>query len=115
MKYALVTKERQKLYESLYLNNKKLKNEVPSVCGYYGRECPNMGELADARICKRCSLSKFILTVEEIIKKCEYKERLGIQHLYDSDIRDIYEELERQGVDIDYSYVEILLNYFTQD
>ena len=115
MKYALVTKERQELYESLYLKNKKLKNEVPSVCGYYGRECPCIGKQADASICKRCSLSKFILTVEEILKKCEYKERLGIKSIYDSDILDIHEELERQGVDTDYSYVETLLNYFTQD
>ena len=37
--FPVITKEKQMLYEAIYLDNDKLKNDIPCICGYYGRAC----------------------------------------------------------------------------
>lgn len=43
-----------------------------------------------------------------ILERCNYKESLGIQSLYDSDITDIMEECERKGIKVRRRDIEAL-------
>lgn len=110
--FVTITKERQKLYEILYMDNNELNNNVPCICGLYGRACRQMNNKADRRLCSECSLRIFISTVEAIIEICDEKEKIGISHLYDSDILDIQSKLKKECViDVECSYIENVLNY----
>ncbi len=45
---------------------------------------------------------------EIILAKCDERERLGYDHLNDSDIMDILEECERKGVPVTRKEIEAL-------
>lgn len=94
------------------MDNNELNNNVPCICGLYGRACRQMNNKADRRLCSECSLRIFISTVEAIIEICDEKEKIGISHLYDSDILDIQSKLKKEYViDVECSYIENVLNY----
>lgn len=107
MSIPIITDNRQKLYEKILINTNVLIDNIPQECGKYGRTCINNN--ANSVICKNCSLSIFVQTVEEIIKKCDEKESLGIKYLYDSDISDIETSLREKSIIVKYSYIEKLL------
>lgn len=66
-------------------------------------------------ICLDCSLRIFVSTVETIIEICDEKEKIGISHLYDSDILDIQSKLKKECViDVECSYIENVLNYLIE-
>lgn len=46
---------------------------------------------------------------------CNKKEKIGIEHLYDSDIYDISEMLKRQGVGVSYRDVENVLDALVEE
>lgn len=58
--YPIVTKNKQKVYEKFFLNNENLKNNIPEICGYYGRACKQMNDKADRTLCNKCTLSLFM-------------------------------------------------------
>lgn len=60
--FPVITKTEQKLYEKIVCNNDKLKNEIPCICGYYGRACRRMNEQANRMPCMNCSLRIFAST-----------------------------------------------------
>lgn len=64
--------------------------------------------------CNNFSLFRFVSVVDAIRKKCEEKEALGIQNIYDSDIRDIKECLSAQNIEVKYSYIENVLDFLTK-
>lgn len=144
--FPVITKNRQELYEKIFCDNKKLQNEVPCICGYYGRGCRKMNRPANGVPCiptflttfgtsprnenkfhcNNCSLRIFALACEAIKEQCDYKESLGIDYLYDSDILEIQEILEnnhmacpydtaapqvavRNHIHVNPSYIETLL------
>lgn len=124
--FPVITKNKQELYEKIFCDNKKLQNEVPSVCGYYGRGCRRMNRPSNGTPCLNCSLRIFALACEAIKKQYDYKESLGIDYLYDSDILEIQEILEnnhmacphdtaapqvavRNHIHVNPSYIETLL------
>lgn len=111
--FPTITSERQKLYESIFLSHSELKNDIPCICGYYGRACRKMNTQANSRLCNGCSLSLFVSTAEAILERCTEKENMGIQHLYDSDILDIQEKLKNKGIKVECSYIECILNSLT--
>lgn len=47
--FVTITKERQELYEKLYTDNSELNNNVPYICGLYGRVCRQMNNKADLK------------------------------------------------------------------
>lgn len=49
--FVTITKKRQELYEKLYTDNSELNNNVPCICGLYGRACRQMNNKADRRLC----------------------------------------------------------------
>lgn len=73
--FVTITKERQELYEKLYTDNSELNNNVPYICGLYGRACRQMNNKADRRLCSECSLRIFISTVEAVLEVCNEKEK----------------------------------------
>lgn len=109
--YPVITKEKQKLYEEIYVLHTDLENNIPCICGYYGRACRNMNELANSALCNGCTLSRFVSTVEAVLECCDQKEALGIKHLYDTDIYDIQNSLKNKCVRTDYSYIEKIIDY----
>lgn len=64
--FPTITKKKQELYERMCLSNAELKNNIPCICGYYGRACRQMNDKADRMLCKGCSLSIFVSTVEAL-------------------------------------------------
>lgn len=113
--YPLITEEKQKLYEKIHMGYTNLRNDIPDICGYYGRACRQMNDKADRMLCMGCTLSIFISTVEAIIEKCNEKEAIGIESLYDSDICDIEEMLESKCIHVDYSYIANVLDYLIEE
>lgn len=107
--FATITKERQKLYEKIYFDNVEFKNNIPYICGYYGRACRQMNDKADRMLCNRCTLSIFISTIESILEICNEKEKLEIKSLYDSDIYDVQTRLKEKGINAEFSYIENIL------
>lgn len=112
--FPTVTEEKQKIYEEIYLAHPELKNEIPEICGYYGRACRQMNNKADRVLCNGCSLSLFISVCEAILERLKEKESLGIDNLYDSDIRDIQSNLLRKAIRVDYGYIERILSCLTE-
>lgn len=84
-------------------------NNIPEICGYYGRACRNMNSIANSMLCNGCTLSIFGSTVEAILEQCDEKENLGIEYLYDSDIFDIQEKLKEISINVEFSYIENVL------
>lgn len=109
--YPVITKGKQELYEKIYLVHTDLRNDIPEICGYYGRACRRMDGEANRMLCQGCTLSVFVSTVEAIIKKCDEKEAIGIKRLYDSDMYDIQDSLKKKCVHVDFSYIEKILDY----
>lgn len=107
--FATITKERQKFYEKIYSDNIELKNNIPCICGYYGRACRRMNNKADRMLCNGCTLSIFISTVESILEICNEKEKLEINSLYDSDIYDIQTRLKEKNINAEIPYIENIL------
>ena len=107
--FPVITDEKQKIYEKVFLESEELQNDVPCICGYYGRACRNMNGQANSMLCTHCSLQIFASTVETIIEQCNAKEQLGIEYLYDSDILDIQENLKNKTISVEYSYIENVL------
>lgn len=108
--YPTITKEKQKLYEKTCLSNDKFQNEVPFICGVYGRACRNMDDKANSALCEGCTLSLFVSTVETILDISKEKEDIGIESLYDSDIYDIQARLKEKVIDAKFSYIESVLD-----
>ena len=113
--FPIITKEKQELYEKIYSKHTDLKNDIPEICGYYGRACRHMDDNADSMLCNGCTLSVFVSTVEAILERIKEKEAIGIESLYDSDIRDIQEELKEKVIKVEISYVEHILEYLVED
>ena len=111
----MITKEKQKLYEKIFLEHENLQNNVPEICGYFGRACRQMNDKADRMLCNSCTLSVFISTVETILEVCNQKESIGIERLYDSDILTIQEKLEKRLIKVDISYIENILDSLTEE
>lgn len=116
--FPVPTQEKQKIYESFckeMICSESGKNEIPDICGYYGRACRKMNKEANSMLCNGCTLYKFIVTVQAILKRCDEKERIGIKSLYDSDIMDIENILDQEGIkDADYSYIRSILDFLTK-
>ena len=108
--FPVITDEKQKIYEKVFLENEELQNDVPCICGYYGRACRNMNGQANSMLCTHCSLQIFASTVEAIIEQCDEKETLEIEFLYDSDILDIQTKLKNDAVNVECSYIETILD-----
>ena len=108
--FLVITKKRQELYEKIFCDNKKLQNEVPCICGCYGRGCRRMNRPANGVPCINCSLRIFALACEAIKEQCDEKETLEIEFLYDSDILDIQTKLKNDAVNVEGSYIETILD-----
>lgn len=108
--FPVITEGKQKAYEEIVKNNKFLKNNIPCICGYYGRACRHMNNTANSMLCTGCSLSKFVSTVEAIVEIMDEKEKMGIEKLYDSDIRTIQLKLQKKSILVEYSYIENVLD-----
>lgn len=113
--FPIITKKKQQLYEKIYLSHENLQNNIPCICGYYGRACRNMNNKADSMLCNGCTLSLFVSTVEAILKCCNEKEKIGVEHLFDSDIYDIQAKLKEKTIKADFSYIESVLEYLIED
>lgn len=113
--FPVITKEKQKLYEKIFLDNKKLKNNIPCICGYYGRACRNMDDTANSMLCNGCTLSIFVSTVEAILEVSNEKEKNGIKSLYDSDIYDIQSKLKDKCINVEYAYIENVLDKLVKE
>ena len=113
--YPKINNEVQKLYENYCKNNCKRKNNVPEICGQYGRACRTMNENADKMLCNKCSLATFASIVDAINEKCKNKEKLGIKNVHDSDIRDIQECLTTKNIKVEYVYIKDILEYLNED
>lgn len=50
-KFPVITEDKQKLYEKIFCDNEKLQNEIPSICGYYGRGCRRMNRPSNGMPC----------------------------------------------------------------
>ena len=112
--YPVITKGKQELYEEIYLAHTDLQNDIPEICGYYGRACRRMDGEANRMLCQGCSLASFVSTVEAIIECCNEKEAIGLERLYDSDIYDIENALKKKCIHVDFSYIEKVLDYITE-
>lgn len=117
--FPIITSEKQKEFEKYCIRNNITNDEskcnVPCICGYYGRACRQTNDEANRMICMDCSLRIFVSTVEAIIEICDEKEKIGINHLYDSDILDIQSKLKKECViDVECSYIENVLNYLIE-
>ena len=112
--FVTITKKRQELYEKLYTDNSELNNNVPCICGLYGRACRQMNNKADRRLCSECSLRIFISTVEAILEVCNEKGKIGV-YLYDSDILDIQSRLKESVIDVEYSYIEKIIEHLVAE
>lgn len=108
--FPIITKEKQKMYEKIYLDSEKFENNVPCICGYYGRACRQMNDKADRMLCNGCELSIFVSTVETILEVSNEKEKIGIKSLYDSDIYDVQSKLKEKCINVKYSYIENILD-----
>lgn len=113
--FPVITKKKQEIYEKIYVKHKNLSNNIPCICGYYGRACRNMDCTANSMLCNGCTLSLFIATVDAILERCDEKENIGIEHLYDSDIYDIQEKLKAKTIKTDFTYIENILKYLTEE
>lgn len=107
--FPVITKNKQELYEKIFCDNEKLQNEIPSICGYYGRGCRRMNRPSNGMPCLNCSLRIFALACEAIKEQCDDRESLGIDYLYDSDILEIQEILESNHIHVNPSYIETIL------
>lgn len=112
--YPIITKSKQELYEKIYTEHPDLEQETPEICGYYGRACRRMDGEANRMLCQGCTLSIFVSTVEAIVKTCDEKEAIGIERLYDSDMYDIQDSLERKCIHVNFSYIEKVLDYLVK-
>lgn len=56
--FPTITKEIQEKYEN-ECKEGLYENKVPCICGYYGRACRNMNELANSFLCNGCHLAEF--------------------------------------------------------
>lgn len=113
--FPIITKKRQALYEKTFSNSERLKNNIPEICGYYGRACRCMEDKANRRLCDGCSLSIFVSVAEAILERTYKKESLGLTKLYDSDIYNIQEKLKKKAVKVDVSYIEAVLEELIKD
>lgn len=113
--FPIITKEKQKMYEEIYLRHPDLHNNIPCICGCYGRACRNMDETANSMLCNSCTLSLFVSIVEAILECCAEKENIGIEHLHDSDIYDIQNKLRKKTIKADFFYIEHILQYLTEE
>lgn len=113
--FPIITEKKQEMYEKIYSDHTVLRNDTSEICGYYGRACRHMGDRADRMLCNGCTLSVFVSTVETILECINEKEAVGIESLYDSDIRDIQERLKEKMVKVKYSYIEHILEYLTEE
>lgn len=117
--FPIITSKKQKEFEKYCIRNNITSDEskcnVPCICGYYGRACRQTNDEANRMICLDCLLRIFVSTVETIIEICNEKEKIGINHLYDSDILDIQSKLKKECViDVECSYIENVLNYLIE-
>lgn len=110
--FPIITEERQSIYEGFALWNKdaKQKNDIPCICGVYGRACRSMNEKANSMLCTDCPLSLFISVVEAIgeyvkIKKCR------IDDLIADDFAEICKMLKSKVVKTDSVYIHSVVDY----
>lgn len=111
--FPIITKEKQKTYENIFIDDELLLNNIPEICGYYGRACRQMDNKADRMLCNGCSLSIFISTVDAIIEVSNEKQKISINSLYDSDVYDIQDKLEEKCINVEFSYIETILEHLT--
>lgn len=115
MEFPIITAQKQKIYEAFckeMICTEHGKNDIPDICGYYGKGCRHMDKKANSMLCNGCTLYKFAATLDEILKRCDEKESIGIKSLYDSDIMDI--EMILESLDADYCYISSILNFLTK-
>ena len=113
--FPVITKEKQRMYEKMYLDNEKFENNVPCICVSYGRACRNMDDTANSMLCNGCTLSIFVSIVEAILEVSNEKETNGIKSLYDSDIYDIQSKLKDKCVNVEYAYIENILDELVKE
>lgn len=117
--HPVITIEKQKAYEKIFRGNEKFENTVPWICGIYGRACHKRMDEDTACLCmcvEECSLRKFVAVAETIREQCEEKEKIGIDHLFDSDIYEIQEKLKQKYVyDATFSYIENVLEALVKE
>ena len=102
-----VTKERQNLYERMCKLNTHLENNIPTICGIYGRACRQMNDKADRFLCNGCTLAKFIATMDVINEKADAKEDKNA--VTNEDFEEIIEELKRKTINADAKYVNMVI------
>ena len=113
--YPVITKEKQTVYEKMYSEMTSTKNNIPCICGYYGRACRRMGDKADRMLCQDCTLCVLASTIDEITKKCREKNLSNVNDLSKADIYDIEEALYKKNVYVECSYIEAVLYYLTSE
>lgn len=62
-KFPVITEDKQKLYEKIFCDNEKLQNEIPSICGYYGRGCRRMNRPSNGMPCIIAMKTSFIAII----------------------------------------------------
>lgn len=55
--FPIITREKQAAFEAQATAAQK--DEIPCICGYYGRGCRQMGDKADRMLCIGCHLAAF--------------------------------------------------------
>lgn len=55
--FAKITIEKQKAFEAVATTAEK--ENIPCICGYYGRACRQIGDCANRALCSGCPLAEF--------------------------------------------------------
>lgn len=55
--FPFINAEKQAAFESIATIEQK--DNIPCICGYYGRACYQMNDVADRAICTNCPLAVF--------------------------------------------------------
>lgn len=55
--FPIITTEKQAAFEAQATDEQK--ENIPCICGYYGRACRQMGDAANRALCSGCPLAAF--------------------------------------------------------
>lgn len=114
--FPTITEKTQSLYEDFAFLDKdtKYKEDIPCICGYYGRACRKMNHTANSVLCTDCPLSNFasvMNTVEEYrrVKGCK------LQELNTNSYEEIHRMLQNKAVRVKVDIIENVVNYLKRE
>ena len=113
--FPTITEKIQCLYEDFaFLNGDvKYKEDIPCICGYYGRACRHMNDMANSVLCTNCLLSNFASVVEAAEEYCKLK-GCKLQELNKNSCEKIHVELQNKVVRVKIDFIEDVINYLKQ-